>query len=105
MQVWLFVQEMMTRNSWSANRVCLSYDLTWIVGGRGGCKLNYTVRRQSLRSLYQRANRVLKEEREDHSEFLRALERAGASGSRSADPPPIAAIWHTELQRRLAQGN
>jgi hypothetical protein len=105
MQVWLFVQEVMARHNWSANRACLSYDLTCIVGGRGGSELNYTVRRQTLRSLYQRANRILKEEREEQREFLRALQRTGASSPRSADPLPIAAIWHAELQRRLAQGN
>ncbi|WP_143021294.1 hypothetical protein [Belnapia rosea] len=102
MQVWLFVQELMARNGWSANRACLSCDLTWIVGGRGGSKLDYKIRGQTLRSLYQRANRVLKIEREGQEEFLRALQRVGGTSLRAADPLPIAAAWNAELQRRLA---
>ena len=102
-EVWLFVQEMVARTGRSANRVCLTHGLTWVVGGRGGRALDYTVTGQTLRSLYQRAVRVLMREREEHTEFVLALRRAGASSPRAAEPPPIASWWNDELQRRLAR--
>ncbi len=102
-EVWLFVQEMVVRTGWSANRVCLTHGLTWVVGGCGGRALDYTVTGETLRSLYQKAVRVLKREREEHAAFLLALRRAGASSPRTAEPLPVASWWNEELQRRLAR--
>ncbi len=102
-EVWLFVQEMVVRTGWSANRVCLTHGLTWVVGGRGGRALDYTVTGETLRSLYQKAVRVLKREREEHAAFLLALQRTGAGSPRAAEPLPVASWWADELQHRLAQ--
>jgi hypothetical protein len=102
-EVWLFVQLLMARTGKSANRVCLTHGLTWVVGGRGGRALDYTVTGQTLRRWYQRAVRVLKGEREEHDGFLRALRSAKCSSPREADPLPLATWWNDELQFRLAQ--
>ncbi len=102
-EVWLFVQEVVVRTGRSANRVCLTHGLTWVVGGRGGRALDYTVTGETLRSLYQKAVRVLKREREERAAFLLALQRTGAGSPQEADPPPLAAWCDDELRRRLAQ--
>ena len=104
-EAWLFVQELVVRTGRSANRVCLTHGLTWVVGGRGGRALDYTIAGQTLRGLYQKAVRVLKREREEHAAFLFELQRAGAGSPRAAEPPPVASWWNDELQRRLARPN
>jgi hypothetical protein len=78
MQVWLFVM------------------------GPGGADRSYGVGKETLRSLYQRAVRILRDEQEEHDAFVLALGRAGASSSQEVKPLPIATLWHAELQRRLA---
>ncbi len=103
MLVWLFVQEAMARTGWTASRVCAEHSVLWLVGGRGGEARDHREGGPTLRSLYQRAVRVLKGEREERDGLLSALRAAGASSPQEADPPPLAAWCDKELRRRLAQ--
>lgn len=103
MLVWLFVQEAMARRGWTAHRVCIEHSVLWLVGGRGGEARDHRVGGPTLRSLYQRAVRILKREREEREGLLAALRAAGASSPQTADPLPLASWWDEELRRRLAQ--
>lgn len=103
MLVWLFVQEAMARKGWSANRACVEHSALWLVGGRGGEARDHTVGGPTLRSLYQRAVRVLKREREERGGLLAALRAAGASSPLGVEAPPLASWCDEELRRRLAQ--
>src|SRR5689334_16249588 len=75
---WLLVQEAMAREGISVNRACAKYELRWIMGGHGGAKLEYSVAKDTLRSRYYEACRMLKREKQEHAEFVRALRRVGA---------------------------
>ena len=102
MQAWLSVREAMERTGMSANRVCREQAIHWVVGGRGGSSRQYSVQGETLRSLYQRAARILQDEQKERDELLLALRRTGASSPQEAQPLPIAALWNEALKHRLA---
>jgi hypothetical protein len=102
MEVWLYVREWMARKGLSANRVCQLGNVGWVVGGAGGPRDEYVLKSETLRSYYQRAERLLKQEREEYEAFVDALRRLGARSRQEDEPLPLNSYWHGELQRRLA---
>ena len=107
--VWLLVEELRARTGWSVNRACQECSLTWVTIGRDKrkkkTKLSHAAQKETLRSLYYKADRILKDEQEAHDEYIRALRRVGARSAREADPLPIRAYLEEQLQLRLALTN
>ncbi len=101
MEVWLFVEELKARHGWSANKACQAGRFTFHVIGRPGTIPNYTVSRETLRSRYQRAVRLLQREQQERDELIRALRAAGASSPQEHAPLPLASFWHSQLGERL----
>ena len=101
MEVWLFVEEQKARYGWSANRACQAGRFTFHVMGRPGGIPDYTVSRETLRSRYQRAVRLLRQEQQERDELIRALRAVGASSPQEHAPLPLASSWHARLAERL----
>jgi len=101
MQAWLFVEDLKARNGWSTRKACLRGALTYHVLGRGSSSRDHSIGRETLRSVYYAAMRVLAAEREEHEAFIASLRAAGASIQLKHDPLPIATFWNHLLQERL----
>jgi hypothetical protein len=101
MEVWLFVEELKARYGWSAKKACQAGSFTFHVMGRPGSIPDYTVSRETLRSRYQRAVRLLQREQQERDELIRALQAVGASSPQERAPLPLASFWHAQLVEKL----
>ncbi len=101
MEVWLFVEELKARYGWSVNKACQAGRFTCHVMGRPGRIPDYTVSRETLRSRYYRAVRMLQQEQQERDDLIRALRAVGASSPQAHAPLPLASFWNAQLAERL----
>ncbi|MGG5890086.1 hypothetical protein ACLF3G_23430 [Falsiroseomonas sp. HC035] len=105
MEVWLSVQEEMVRSNRTSNAACNALRVSWLVAGRGAPKTSHCVGAETLRSLYQKAVRLLKREQAWHDENRLEMQRAGVTTGRELSWLMAKPYWEAELLRRLAEVN
>jgi len=101
MEVWLAVEEYRARYKCSAHKACQHLALTFGVMGPRGIVPDYTVSKETLRSRYQEAVRLLNAEQEERAELIRSLRAIGASCPQEHAPLPLATLLHEQLEYRL----
>lgn len=101
MEAWLGVEECKARHNCSANRACKRLTLNFLTAGTPATNRDYAITKETLRSLYQRAVRLLKAERDERADLIRSMRAIGASSPQEHAPLPLATYCQEQLKYRL----